>query len=111
MIVHNESHTSSPSNESVVERLVLTGRVESLHPLPPSGEEYKGGYVAWVDGLDLRAEGESADVAREELVQAMITWISAMDCSDSMSAALTEAGYPEIDEETELHLEFACSLA
>ncbi len=66
-------------------------------------------FVASVDGLDVQAEGESADLAREELIQAMISWISAMDCSDSMAVALAEAGFPDIDEETELHLEFADS--
>ncbi len=66
-----------------------------------------GLFVASVDGLDLQAEGETADGARDELIQAMISWISAMDCADGMAVALAEAGFPEIDEETELHLEFA----
>lgn len=79
-----------------VEHLVLTARVDNEN----------GMFVASVDGLDVQGEGESADVAREELIQAMISWISARDCSDSMAVALAEAGFPEIDEETELHLEF-----
>ena len=74
-------------------------------------EQEGGRFVAWVDGLDVQAEGESADVAREELVQAMLIWISAMDCTDSMAVALADAGYPEVDEETELHLEFMDLLA
>jgi len=82
-----------------VERLVLTARVD----------HEDGRFVACVDGLDVQAEGESGDVAREELIQAMITWISAMDCTDSMAVALSEAGFPEINEETELHLEFVVS--
>ena len=83
-----------------VDRLVLTARVEHENAR----------FVAWVDGLDVQAEGESADVAREELVQAMLIWISARDCTDSMAMALSEAGYPEVDEETELHLEFLDSI-
>ena len=94
-----------------MERLVLTARVEPVHPFLPAEGEYKGGYVAWVDGLDVHAEGESADAAREELVQAMLIWISARDCTDSMAMALSEAGFPEVDEETELHLEFMDSRA
>ena len=82
-----------------MERLVLTARVE----------EENGRFMARVDGLDVQAEGDSANVAREELVQAMISWISARDCTDSMAMSLAEAGFPEIDEETELHLEFADS--
>lgn len=90
----------------MVQTALLTARVEQ------EGDRF----VAWVDGLcfegrPVQAEGESADVAREELVQAMLIWISDRDCSDSMAAALAEAGYPEVDEETELHLEFMDSLA
>ena len=79
-----------------MERVVLTARVEREN----------GRYVASVDGLDVHAEGDSADVAREELVQSMIRWISTMDCSENMVDALADAGFPEVDDETELHLEF-----
>ena len=79
-----------------MDRLVLTARVEHENAR----------FVAWVDGLGVQVEGESADIAREELVQAMLIWISARDCTDSMAMALSEAGFPEVDEETELHLEF-----
>lgn len=78
-------------------RLVLTARVER--------EDNR--FLAWVDGIDVRGEGESEEVAREELVQAMLVWISARDCTDSMALALAEAGFPEVDDDTELHLEFA----
>ena len=64
-------------------------------------------YVARVEGIDVRGEGESPDLAREELVQAMLSWISSQDCADSMTVALTAAGFPEIDDDTELQLEFA----
>ena len=103
-----------------VEHLVLTARIKHCPPSPQSDSVPRGGpaiqpggglFVASVDGLDVQGEGETADVARDELVQAMISWISAMDCADSMAVALAEAGFPEIDEETELHLEFADSQA
>ena len=64
-------------------------------------------YVARIEGIDLKGEGASADSAREELVQAMLSWISSQDCAESMAVALTAAGYPEIDDDTELQLEFA----
>ena len=89
-----------PARGFQVDRLVLTARVEHENAR----------FVAWVDGLDVQAEGDSADVAREELVQAMLIWISARDCTDSMAMALSEAGFPEVDEETELHLEFLDSI-
>ena len=98
-----------------MDRLVLTARV-AYYEQPPLedriGESVPGGglanarFVAWVDGIDVRAEGESADVAREELIQAMLIWISTRDCTDSMAEALAQAGFPEIHDETELHLEF-----
>ena len=84
-----------------MERLVLTARVE----------QEDATFVAWVDGIDVQVEGESADLAREELIQAMLIWISARDCTESMVVALTEAGFPEIDDETELQLEFLDSPA
>ena len=79
-----------------VERLTLTAQVEQ--------EDAK--YVARVEGIDVRGEGESPDSAREELIQAMLSWISSQDCAESMSGSLAAAGFPEIDDETELELEF-----
>ena len=79
-----------------MERLVLTAKVEQ--------EDAR--YVARVDGINVLGEGESPELAREELVQAMLNWISMKDCSESMGEALAEAGFPEIDDETELQLEF-----
>ena len=87
------------STEPVEQPLVLTARVEQ--------EDAR--YVARVDGIDVQGEGDSPDVAREELIQAMLIWISLRDCTDSMSMALAEAGFPDIDDETELHLKFADS--
>ena len=80
-----------------MDRLTLTARVEQ--------EDAK--VVARVDGINVRGEAESADLAREELIQAMLSWISNRDCSESMAGALSEAGFPDIDDETELELEFA----
>ena len=79
-----------------MERLTLTARVE--------WEE--AGFVARIEGIDVRGEGESPGSAQEELVQAMLSWISNQDCAESMAWALVEAGFPEIDDDTELELEF-----
>ena len=80
-----------------MERLTLTARVEQ--------EDAR--FVARIEGIDVRGEGESPDLAREELIQAMLSWISSQDCAESMSGALAAAGFPEIDDDTELQLEFA----
>ena len=79
-----------------MERLTLTARVDV--------EDSR--YVARIEGIDVRGEGDSPDAAREELVQAMLSWISQRDCTDSMAGTLAEAGFPEIDDNTELELEF-----
>ena len=84
-----------------MERLILKARVE----------QDEARYVARIDGLSLQwpgvqGEGDSPDMARDELIQAMLTWISLRDCSDSLSVALADAGFPEIDDDTELQLEF-----
>ena len=70
-------------------------------------EREDAGFVARIEGIDVQGQGESPDLAREELVQAMLSWISSHDCAESMAAALSAAGFPEIDDDTELQLEFA----
>ena len=79
-----------------MERLTLTAKVEL--------EDSR--FVARIDGIDIRGEGESPRVAQEELIQAMLSWISNRDCTESMAGTLVEAGFPEIDDDTELELEF-----
>ena len=79
-----------------MECIVLTARV---------GQEDTR-YVARIEGIDVQGEGDSPDIAREELIQAMLTWISLRDCTESMSDALANAGFPGIDDDTELQLEF-----
>lgn len=84
-----------------MERLTLTARVE----------EDDSRFVARVDGPEsvwgqVRGEGDSPDAAEANLIQAMLSWISSRDCSDSLAGALAEAGFPDIDDDTELELEF-----
>ncbi len=89
-----------------MERLTLTARVEL--------EDAR--FVARIEGIPPSVgmpwgEGESPDSAREELIQAMLSWISSQDCAESMAGALSKAGFPQIDQNsdgrpTELELEF-----
>ena len=80
-----------------MDRLTLTARMEQ--------EDSR--FVARIEGIDVRGEGDSPGAAQEELIQAMLSWISSHDCTESMAGTLTEAGFPEIDDDTELELEFA----
>ena len=69
-------------------------------------EEIENQYVARVDDLELEAIGESLETAQDELIQVVRGWIESHDGTDTLSDALADAGYPGVDEETELQLEF-----
>ena len=79
-----------------MERLVLTARVtwESAR------------HVARVDSLPLEGSGESVLEAQDELIQAMRAWIEGHDGLDTLEQALDQAGFPGVEEDTELQLEF-----
>ena len=79
-----------------METLVLTAKIE----------EVEDRYVARIDDLDLEGIGESLEVAQDELIQVVRAWIEAHDGTDTLSDVLADAGYPGVDEETELQLEF-----
>ena len=64
-------------------------------------------YVVRLDDLGLVGEGETLEAAQEELIQIVRAWIESHDGTDTLSSVLADAGYPGVDEATELHLEFA----
>ena len=64
-------------------------------------------YVARIEDLGLEGEGDSLEAAQDSLIQIMRSWIEAHDGSDTLCNALADAGYHGVDEDTELHLEFA----
>ncbi len=63
-------------------------------------------YVARIDDLALVGEGESLEAAQDDLIQIMRAWIESHDGTDTLSRVLAAAGYPDVDEDTELQLEF-----
>ena len=65
-----------------------------------------GRYVARVDQLPLEGAGESVKEAQDELIQVMRAWIETNDGMDSLAPVLAEAGFPGVEEDTELQLEF-----
>ena len=65
-----------------------------------------GRYVATVDGLTLKAEGETVDEAQDELINLMRNWIEIQDGKSALEETLAEAGFPGVEEDTELQLEF-----
>ena len=64
-------------------------------------------YVARIEILGLEGEGESLEAAQDDLIQIMRAWIETHDGTDTLGDALAAAGYQDVDEETELQLEFA----
>ena len=79
-----------------MERLVLTSQVV--------WED--GRYVARIDGLPLKAEGDSVEQAKDELINQMRAWIESQDGISALEHSLAEAGYPGVEDTTELQLEF-----
>ena len=79
-----------------MEQLVLTARVAR-------DDE---GFVARMEQLPLEGFGESVQDAQDELIQAMRSWIETQDGLDHLEQALAEAGFPGVEEDTELQLEF-----
>ena len=63
-------------------------------------------YVARIDDVGLVGEGETLEAAQDELIQVTRAWIESHDGADTLSGVLADAGYPGVDEETELQLEF-----
>jgi hypothetical protein len=64
------------------------------------------GCLATVGGLDLVGKGETVQEAQEDLVEKFISWVQACDGDGSLEETLSQAGYPGVDEGTELELQF-----
>jgi hypothetical protein len=69
-------------------------------------ERIEDKYVAKIDELELEGEGATLEAAQDELIQVMRAWIESHDGTDTLSDVLADAGYPDVDEETEVQLEF-----
>lgn len=80
-----------------MDRVVLTARVV----------EADGNYVARVEQLSLEGVGGSVQEAQEQLIQAMRSWIEAHDGQGALADVLAQAGFPDVEDSTELQLEFS----
>lgn len=63
-------------------------------------------YVARLDALELEAEGPTAAQAQDGLINIMRSWISIQDGKSALEETLAQAGFPGVEEDTELQLEF-----
>jgi hypothetical protein len=76
--------------------VVITAKIEMIEDK----------FVAKIDELELEGEGATLEAAQDELIQVMRGWIESHDGTDTLSDVLADAGYPDVDEETEVQLEF-----
>ena len=65
-----------------------------------------GAYMAKVDQLPIEATGASFEEAKDELIEAVRAWIQVQDRTDGLETVLSGAGFPGVDEDTEVQLEF-----
>ena len=65
-----------------------------------------GRYLAMLGELGLVGEGTSVEAAQNELIGLMRSWIEVQDAKSLLEEALAQAGYPGVEEDTELQLEF-----
>lgn len=68
---------------------------------------YRDGiFEAAVDDLELSGSGESLEEAQDDLIERFINWIQEREGQGDLEERLARAGYPGVDEGTELVLEF-----
>lgn len=79
-----------------MEQLVLTAQVVREDE----------GYVARLGGLELAGYGESIQQAQDELVNKLRDWIEIHEAGETLEESLREAGFAEVDQDTEIQLEF-----
>ena len=63
-------------------------------------------YVARIQGLEVHGIGDSLEAAQDHLIQSLRTWIESQESGSRLEQSLAEAGYPGVEETTELQLEF-----
>ena len=65
-----------------------------------------GRYVARLEALELEAAGPTAAQAQDGLINLMRSWIEIQDGKSALEETLAQAGFPGVEEDTELQLEF-----
>ena len=65
-----------------------------------------GRYLATIEALGLVGEGETLEAAENDLINLVRNWIEIQDAKSVLEETLAEAGFPGVEEDTELQLEF-----
>ena len=74
--------------------------------LPARVVQTEEGCTATIDNLELIGEGTTAAEAQTDLVEKFSSWIQTCEGQEILEQDLAAAGYPGVDEETELELVF-----
>ena len=67
---------------------------------------HDGIFEAAVEVLELTGSGPSLEEAQDDLIERFINWIQEREGQGDLEERLARAGYPGVDESTELVLEF-----
>ena len=66
----------------------------------------QGCYLARVDQLPLEGSGDSVEAAKDDLIEVVRSWIQDNDGTVGLGRTLADAGFPGVEEDTEVQLEF-----
>ena len=74
--------------------------------LSASVVQKEDGYLATIEKLSLSGRGDTIQDAQDDLVEKFKSWVQTCDGNGTLETVLAESGYPGVDEDTELELEF-----
>ena len=63
-------------------------------------------YLAKVDQLSLEGSGDSVEAAKDALIEVVRSWIQEHDGTGGLGQTLEDAGFPGVEDDTEVRLEF-----
>ena len=66
----------------------------------------QGCYLAKVDQLPLEGSGDTVEAAKDELIEVVKSWIQDHDGTVGLGQTLADAGFPGVEDDTEVQLEF-----
>ena len=66
----------------------------------------QGCYPAKVAQLPLEGSGDTVEAAKDELIEVVKSWIQDHDGTVGLGQTLADAGFPGVEDDTEVQLEF-----
>jgi hypothetical protein len=74
--------------------------------LPARVSRQGEGYQAAIDNLTFVGIGDTVEEAQDDLVEKFRSWVQSCEGKGTLEVSLSEAGYAQVDEDTELELQF-----